>query len=928
MKKVELIFIPVPGIGHLVSTFEFAKRLIDRDDRIRITILSMKWFPSAFVDAYTKSLAALQPDRIQLIDLPQVDPPSLDPLKSMEGYIYAFVESYMPLVRNVVRNIVSMKSSSDSTRVAGVVLDFFCAPMIDIATELDLPSYIFLTTNAAFLGLMLYLPTRHSQNSSEFENTDPEHLIPGFVNPVPPCVLPSAVFNKDGGYTAYAKVAERFMDAKGIMINSFEELEPYALNCFFNGQNPPIYPVGPVLDLNGLPQPDLDLAQREKVMTWLDDQPQSSVVFLCFGSMGSYGAPQVKEVALGLEQSGYRFLWSLRMPPPPQDDATGIINYKNPEDILPEGFMERIQGRGMICGWAPQVEVLAHKAIGGFVSHCGWNSILESLWFGVPIVTWPMYAEQQLNAFKMVKELGLAVEMRLDYRTETSDLVMADEIEKAVRLVMDGGSEVRKKVKEMAEMARKAVMKAPGMGHLVSTLEFAKRLIHHDDRISITILSMKLPFTSFMDAYTESAIASELDRIKLIDLPQVELPSFDYLQSPGRYIVSLIDNHIPLVKYIVTNILSLQSISDSTQFTGLVLDFLCAPVVDIANELNIPSYIFLTANAGYLSLLLYLTTRHSQNSSEFKYSDPDQLIPGFINPVPPNVLPSPLFDKDSGYPCHVKIAQRFKDVKGIMINTFEELEPYAINYFSNGQNPPVGPVGPVLDISCLPHPDLDLAQRDKVMTWLDDQPQSSVVFLCFGSYGSFGAPQVKEMALGLEQCGYRFLWSLRVPPPPPQNDASGIVHYKNPLDMLPEGFLERIQGRGMICGWAPQVEVLAHKAIGGFVSHCGWNSILESLWFGVPIITWPMYHEQQLNAFKMVKELGLAVELRLEHEECTNDLVMADEIEKAVRQVMDGGSEVRKKVKEMAGIGRKAIVNGGSSFISIGRLIEDMLGNN
>ncbi|XVF46715.1 hypothetical protein PTKIN_Ptkin03bG0050300 [Pterospermum kingtungense] len=308
MKKVELVFVPTPGVGHLVSTIEFAKRLIRRDDRILITILSMKWFSDASIDALTKSLTVSRPDRIQLIDLPQVYPPSVDPMKSAEGYIYAFIESYIHPVRNA-----------------------------------GLPSYIFLTSNAAFLGLMFYPPNRHRQNSSEFENTDPEHLIPGFVNPVPSCVLPSACFNKDGGYTAYLKIGERFMDAK----------------------------IGPVLDLNGLPHPELDLIQRDKIMKWLDDQPQSAVIFLCFGS---FGEPQVKEMALGLEQSGYRFLWSLRVPP--QKDASGIVHFKKPEDMLPEGYRERIQGRGMICEWAPQVEVLAHKAIGGFVSHCGWNPIL------------------------------------------------------------------------------------------------------------------------------------------------------------------------------------------------------------------------------------------------------------------------------------------------------------------------------------------------------------------------------------------------------------------------------------------------------------------------------------------------------------------------------------------------------------------------
>uniref|UniRef100_A0A2N9ESZ8 Glycosyltransferase n=1 Tax=Fagus sylvatica TaxID=28930 RepID=A0A2N9ESZ8_FAGSY len=377
MKQAELIFVPVPGIGHLVSTIEFAKRLIDRDDRLLITILSMKFPFTPATDAYTRSLTTSQP-RIQLIDLPQVDPPRSELLKSRGYYISAYIESNIPIVKDTVTKIVSSNSNSDSTRVVGLVLDFFCLPMIDVGRELSLPSYLYLTCNAGFLGFMLYLPIRHNQI-------------------VPPGVLPSAVLDKDNGYTAYLEIALRFRDTKGII--------------------------------------------RDNIMKWLDDQPPLSVVFLCFGSMGSFGAGQVKEIALGLEGSGHRFLWSLRTP-----------------TLMPEGFLERIKGKGMICnGWAPQVEFLAHKAIGGFVSHCGWNSILESLWHGVPIVTLPLYAEQQLNAFSMVRELGLAVEMRLDYKIG-ADLVSGDEIERAVRHVMDGTNEVRKKMKEMGEMARKAVM--------------------------------------------------------------------------------------------------------------------------------------------------------------------------------------------------------------------------------------------------------------------------------------------------------------------------------------------------------------------------------------------------------------------------------------------------------------------------------------
>ncbi|KAL9429287.1 hypothetical protein AB3S75_031156 [Citrus x aurantiifolia] len=407
MKKAELIFVPSPGIGHLVSTLEFAKHLTDRDDRISVTILSMKLAVAPWVDAYTKSLTDSQP-RIWVIDLPPVDPPLPDVLKkSPEYFISLVVESHLPNVKN----IVSSRSNSGSLQVTGI--------------------------------------------STVFESSDDDLLIPGVTSPVPVCVMPSCLFNKDGGHATLVKLAQRFKDVDGIIVNTFHELEPYAVNAFSGDLNPPLYTVGPVLHLKSQPNPDLDEAQYQKIFQWLDDLAESSVVFLCFGSSGSFDVAQVKEIAIGLERSGYNFLWSLRVSSP--KDEVSARRYVTNNGVFPEGFLERIKGRGMICGWVPQVEILAHKAIGGFVSHCGWNSILESLWYGVPIATWPIYAEQQLNAFRMVKELGLAVDLRLDYRVG-SDLVMAGDIESAVRCLMDGENKIRKKVKEMAEISRKSLM--------------------------------------------------------------------------------------------------------------------------------------------------------------------------------------------------------------------------------------------------------------------------------------------------------------------------------------------------------------------------------------------------------------------------------------------------------------------------------------
>ncbi|KAJ6385131.1 hypothetical protein OIU77_028349 [Salix suchowensis] len=137
--------------------------------------------------------------------------------------------------------------------------------MIDIANEFSLPPYIFITSNAGFLGLMLYLPGRHDEISEVMKMSDPDSLIPGIFNPVPARVLPDAVFNEDGGYDAYVKVARRFRDGKGIIVNTFAELEPFVLRSFSDDHRiPPVYPVGPLLQLKGQPHPDLNQDQVDR----------------------------------------------------------------------------------------------------------------------------------------------------------------------------------------------------------------------------------------------------------------------------------------------------------------------------------------------------------------------------------------------------------------------------------------------------------------------------------------------------------------------------------------------------------------------------------------------------------------------------------------------------------------------------------------
>ncbi|KAM1032427.1 hypothetical protein ACFX2I_036008 [Malus domestica] len=475
MAKSHVVFISTPGIGNLVPLVEFAQLLVNHDRRLHATILIITMSQRPIVNAYIQSRVATSTS-ITFLRLPSVDPPSPDQYGSTMGYISLLIQNHKPHVKNAITKLMSSHSaesnSSNSDRVVGFFVDMFCTSMIDVANELGIPCYLYFASPATFLSFMLHLPFLDAQNPAEFVDLGTELSIPGFVNSVPPLVLPTAVLNKKGdAYSWYLSHARRYTETKGIVVNTFRELEPYALDSLDTSQVPQVYPIGPVLDLYELTQ-NRDLNQYESVIRWLDDQPSSSVMLLCFGSMGSLSGPQVREIAYGLERAGVRFIWALREPPKSQLDLPS--DHANVEDVLPIGFLERTRELGMVCGWIPQAKILAHQSIGGFISHCGWNSILESLWYGVPIATWPIYAEQQMNAFEMVKELGLAIEIRLDYR-EGRDLVMGEEVDRSIKRLMNGGDVVRGRVKETREKSRIALMENgssyQALGVLIRNLE-------------------------------------------------------------------------------------------------------------------------------------------------------------------------------------------------------------------------------------------------------------------------------------------------------------------------------------------------------------------------------------------------------------------------------------------------------------------------
>lgn len=256
-------------------------------------------------------------------------------------------------------------------------------------------------------------------------------------------------------YSSFMDASTHLPKSAGIIVNSFDSLEPRILEvvsdglCVLDGPTSPIFCIGPLIASN-----NQSGGEVHQCLKWLDKQPSKSVVFLCFGSLGLFSKDQLKEIAVGLERSGQRFLWVVRSPPT-QDQSKYFSPQPDPDldSLLPDGFLDRTKERGLVVKqWAPQVAVLGHEAVAGFVTHCGWNSVLESVCAGVPMVAWPLYAEQRFNKIMLVEELKLALPMN---EAEEGGLVSLAEVEKRVRELVESeeGKSVRERVMAKKEEA-------------------------------------------------------------------------------------------------------------------------------------------------------------------------------------------------------------------------------------------------------------------------------------------------------------------------------------------------------------------------------------------------------------------------------------------------------------------------------------------
>ncbi|KAF3449221.1 hypothetical protein FNV43_RR09949 [Rhamnella rubrinervis] len=412
-----------PGMGHIVSMVELGKLILHHYSHkfSSITILIIQGFIDTpaiydYIQRITQSYPSISFHRIpiQSRNASQQIPNGL-------SILIEFNRLNPPILRNALQEI------SKTSTIKALVIDMFCASALSVGIELCIPTYFFFTCGTLALAVFLYLPKFYEQTTPDNFDNPLAYRFPGIS-----LVRPS--------------------DMKGLCNEAVED----GL-CVPDGPTPPVYYIGPLIGSGNEKGGGKAIAmdeEEEDYFSWLDKQPSRSVVFLCFGSAGTFSEKQVKEIAIGLENSGKRFLWVLKKPV--IDDKTKHSHELKDFDlgsVLPEGFTERTRDVGMVVkSWVSQVEVLKKESVGVFVTHCGWNSILEAVVTGVPMIAWPLYAEQYLNRNALVFDMGMAVPVE---HSEEDGFVSACELEKRVRELMNSekGTELSERSRKMKEMS-------------------------------------------------------------------------------------------------------------------------------------------------------------------------------------------------------------------------------------------------------------------------------------------------------------------------------------------------------------------------------------------------------------------------------------------------------------------------------------------
>ncbi|KAL0864045.1 hypothetical protein Bca101_043163 [Brassica carinata] len=423
-----VLLVPVPAQGHISPMMQLAKTLHLKG--FSITVAQTKFNYLSPSDDFADFQFVTIPE-----SLPETDFENLRPIL----FLLKLNKECRVSFKDCLSQLLLQQSNE---KISCVIYDEFMYFAKAAAKEFKLPNVIFSTTNATTFFCRTVFEKLDANNvlaplkdSRGKEN----ELVPG-IHPLRYKDLPTSKF------APLEKILELYRHtidkqaASCVVINTASCLESSSLSCLQQQLDIPIYPIGPLHMVASAPTSLLE--ENKSCIEWLNKQKRDSVIFVSLGSLALMETNEVMEMASGLDSSNQHFLWVIK---------PGSIRGSEWMESLPEEFSRMVSGRGYVVKWAPQKEVLAHPAVGGFWSHCGWNSTLESIGEGVPVICRPFSTDQKVNAryLDCVWRTGIQVEGELDRGA----------VERAVKRLMVGeeGEEMRKRAMCLKERLRASV---------------------------------------------------------------------------------------------------------------------------------------------------------------------------------------------------------------------------------------------------------------------------------------------------------------------------------------------------------------------------------------------------------------------------------------------------------------------------------------
>uniref|UniRef100_A0A3B6MVI9 Glycosyltransferase n=1 Tax=Triticum aestivum TaxID=4565 RepID=A0A3B6MVI9_WHEAT len=434
-EKPHAVCLPFPAQGHITPMMKLAKVLRCRG--FHVTFVSTEYNHRRLIRSRGPSAAAGLPGFV-FATIPDGLPSSdADVTQDPPSLCYSIMTTCLPHFKNLLAGLNG--STSGAPPVTCIVADGLMSFAVDAARELGVPCALFWTASAC--GYMGYRNFRPLIDRGIIPLKDEEQLTNGFMDMAVDWApglskhmrlkdFPSFLRTTDRDDTLLTfqlHQVERAEAADAVIINTMDQLEQPALDAM-RAIIPAIYTIGPLNSLadQTIPRGDplrtvsSSLWKEDDVcLPWLDGKRARSVVYVNFGSVTVMSSHELAEFAWGLANSGQEFLWIVRPDVVRSSEAAGA------GAALPPGFLQATRDRGLVASWCDQEAVLRHDAVCAFLTHSGWNSTVEALCGGVPMLCWPFFAEQQTNCRYKCAEWGVAMEIGDNVRREVAVRSMA-----------------------------------------------------------------------------------------------------------------------------------------------------------------------------------------------------------------------------------------------------------------------------------------------------------------------------------------------------------------------------------------------------------------------------------------------------------------------------------------------------------------------